>query len=103
MNEFGKEGLQLMTNLRPLMLAICLAFIIGGTAAASVMAQDVQTKGFIGGTVTDPAGAAVPGATVTVTGQTGTRTGTTNDSGIFRIDNLERLHGHRSSAKITTS
>ncbi|HKR22441.1 MAG TPA: carboxypeptidase regulatory-like domain-containing protein, partial [Pyrinomonadaceae bacterium] len=67
-----------------LILVICLIL-----TAASVLAQDVQTKGTIGGTVTDAAGAAIPGATITVSGQTGTRTGTTNDSGIFRIDNLE--------------
>jgi hypothetical protein len=58
-------------------------------AAASVFGQDVQTKGTIGGTVTDQAGAAVPGAKVTVTGQQVERTGTANDSGIFRIENLE--------------
>jgi len=67
-----------------LLFAICLALTAG-----SVLAQDVQTKGFIGGTITDAAGAAVPGATVTVTGQTGTRTATTNEDGIFRIENLE--------------
>ena len=43
----------------------------------------------IGGTVTDAAGAAVPGAKIVVTGQTGERTGTTNENGIFRIENLE--------------
>ena len=35
---------------------------------SSVLGQDVQTKGTIGGTVTDAAGAAVPGAKITVTG-----------------------------------
>src|ERR1043165_10006258 len=58
-------------------------------AAASVLAQDVQTKGMSGGTVSDATGAAVPGAKIVVTGQTGERTGTTNDSGIFRVENLE--------------
>ena len=51
--------------------------------------EDVQTKGMIGGTVTDAAGAAVPGAKILVTGQTGERTGLTNEGGIFRIENLE--------------
>jgi hypothetical protein len=73
-----------MKNLWALLIACCLTF-----TAASVLAQDVQTKGTIGGTVTDPAGAAVPGAKIVVAGQTGERTGTTNESGIFRIDNLE--------------
>ena len=71
-----------------LLMAFCLAFTIGATAA-SVMAQDVLTKGTIGGTITDAAGAAVPGATITATGQTGTRTATTNEDGVFKIDNLE--------------
>jgi hypothetical protein len=43
----------------------------------------------IGGNVTDAAGAAIPGAKIVVTGQTGERTGTTNDGGIFRVENLE--------------
>jgi carboxypeptidase family protein len=77
-----------MTRPWSLLLAICLAFFAAGTAG-SAMAQDVQTKGFIGGTISDATGAAIPGATVTATGQTGTRTATTNESGIFRIENLE--------------
>ncbi len=60
-----------------------LAFAVG-----TAFGQDVQTKGMIGGTVTDATGAAVPGATVTVSGQTGVRTETTNENGVFRIDNL---------------
>lgn len=67
-----------------LLIAICLFL-----SAAGVFGQDVQTKGQIGGTITDAAGAALPGATVTVTGRTGTRTATTNESGIFRVDNLD--------------
>ncbi|HEY0762415.1 MAG TPA: carboxypeptidase regulatory-like domain-containing protein [Pyrinomonadaceae bacterium] len=73
-----------MKHLWALLVACCLSF-----AAVSVLAQDVQTKGTIGGTITDAAGAALPGAKIVVTGQTGERTGTTNDSGIFRIENLE--------------
>ncbi len=73
-----------MKNLWALLVACCLSF-----AAVSAVAQDVQTKGMIGGTVTDATGAALPGAKIVVTGQTGERTGTTNDTGIFRIDNLE--------------
>jgi hypothetical protein len=73
-----------MQKLWSLLVTCCLSL-----AAASVLAQDVQTKGMIGGTVTDATGAAVPGAKIVVTGQTGERTGTTNESGIFRIENLE--------------
>jgi hypothetical protein len=56
--------------------------------SSTALAQDVLTKGSIGGTVTDATGAAVPGAKVTVTGQTGERTETSNESGVFRVDNL---------------
>src|SRR4029079_4083855 len=44
--------------------------------------------------VTDPAGAAIPGATVTATGQTGVRTTTTNENRIFRIENLATRNYH---------
>ena len=73
-----------MIKLWSSLIAVCLCL-----ATVNVRAQDVQTKGMIGGTVTDATGAAVPGARIVVTGQTGERTGTTNDSGIFRIENLE--------------
>jgi len=73
-----------MRRIWSLFIASCLSL-----AAVGVFGQDVQTKGMIGGTVTDPAGAAVPGAKIVVTGQTGERTGLTNEGGIFRIDNLE--------------
>src|SRR5690242_6203789 len=73
-----------MRKLWSLLIAFCLCL-----AAASVFGQDVQTKGMIGGTVTDQAGAAVPGAKVTVTGQQVERSGTTSDNGIFRIENLD--------------
>src|ERR1043165_6947650 len=73
-----------MIRMWSLLIAVCLCL-----ATANVLAQDVQTKGMIGGTVTEATGAAVPGAKIVVTGQTGERTGTTNESGIFRIENLE--------------
>jgi hypothetical protein len=73
-----------MKKLWSLFIASCLCL-----AATSVFGQDVLTKGMIGGTVTDPAGAAVPGAKIVATGQTGERSAVTNESGIFRIENLE--------------
>src|SRR5215813_13570843 len=72
-----------MRNLWALFVACCLTL-----TAASVLAQDVQTKGMIGGTITDTTGAAVPNARIVITGQTGERTGITNDNGIFKVDNL---------------
>src|ERR1043166_10093789 len=73
-----------MRKLWSLSIAFCLCL-----AAASVFGQDVQTKGCIGGTITDQAGAAIPGAKVTVTGPQVERTVTANESGIFRIENLD--------------
>src|SRR5215204_4279331 len=73
-----------MKKLWSFLVACCLSL-----AAVSVLGQDVQTKGMIGGTITDATGAAVPGAKIVVTSQTGERTGTTNENGIFRIENLE--------------
>ncbi len=58
------------------------------TPAALIFAQDIQTKGSIGGTVADLNGSAVPGATVTVTGAEGTRTAITDSSGVFAVENL---------------
>jgi len=65
-----------------LLVIACLCF------AASSFAQDVQTKGAIGGTITDATGAGIPGAKVTVSGGTGERTESANENGVFRIDNL---------------
>jgi hypothetical protein len=66
-----------------LVLSLCI-----GLLSVSVLAQDVVTKGLIGGTVSDESGAAIPGAKVIVTGPTGERTETTDESGVFRVDNL---------------
>jgi len=72
-----------MRKLFAFVFALCLSL-----AATAAFAQDVQTKGSIGGTVTDQNGAAVPGATVSVTGAEGVRTATTNGNGVFAVENL---------------
>ena len=67
-----------------LMLIICLAASVG----MLVRAQDIQTRGSIGGTVTDANGAALPGATVTIIGPERERTATTDSNGVFLVENL---------------
>jgi hypothetical protein len=52
------------------------------------LAQDIATKGGIGGRVTDSSGAAIANAKVTITGQAGDHTVTTNAGGEFEVQNL---------------
>lgn len=72
-----------MKNLLRLLLVLSFAF-----ASTAVFAQDIQTKGSIGGVVRDANGAALPGAKVTVTGAQANRTAVTGDDGSFSIENL---------------
>ena len=67
-----------------LLLVSCLL----GIFTVAAMAQDIQTRGSIRGNVTDPNGAAVAGATVTVSGAAGDRTTTTTDTGTYEVSNL---------------
>ena len=53
-----------MKNVLRLFLVLCIA--LAGTAA---FAQDIQTKGSIGGVVTDTNGGVLPNVKVTVEGQ----------------------------------
>jgi hypothetical protein len=55
------------------------------------VALQAQTKGSLTGTVTDPAGAVVPGANVEIKNNANgaTRTTTTNDNGIFQLSELD--------------
>ncbi len=54
----------------------------------SAFAQDRNTTGSIGGSVKDANGAGIPNATVAVTGQTGTKTTTSNEEGVFEVQGL---------------
>src|SRR6476469_6778959 len=57
--------------------------------AASVGAM-AQNRGSISGTVTDPNGALVPGATISVKGEAGQQfTGVTSEDGVYRIPAVE--------------
>jgi Carboxypeptidase regulatory-like domain len=72
-----------MKNVLRLFMILCIA--LAGTAA---FAQDIQTKGSIGGVVTDVNGGALPNAKVTVEGQQASTTTQTNDQGVYKVDNL---------------
>jgi len=75
-----------MRNVFKFTLALCLlGFIV---VVPIAQGQDILTRGSIKGSVTDPNGAVVTGATVVVTGPTGERTTTTNSDGIFEVGNL---------------
>lgn len=71
--------------------AVSLAVLLMAIAMASFSTAAAQTiTGRISGTVTDPTGAAIPGATVTVTNQANqqTRSTTTNAEGLYVVTNL---------------
>jgi len=68
-----------------LWLSIVLCLTLGSSGG---FAQDIQTKGSIGGQVTDKNGAVIPGATVKITGPLGERTVTANDQGLYSVENL---------------
>jgi hypothetical protein len=72
-----------MKKVLSLFIFLCVA--LAGTAA---FAQDIQTRGSIGGTVTDVNGAALPNAKVTVSGQQGEASAQTNDQGVYKVVDL---------------
>jgi hypothetical protein len=73
------------------MKKLVFGFIIVCMALIGLQTVHAQTTGSISGTVTDPNGAVVPGATVTVTnlGTGAQRVDTTNDAGAFTISTLQ--------------
>ncbi len=69
-------------------LLILLAFAFTA-CQPTLLAQELSaTKGGLAGLVTDSSGAVVPGAGVTVTGNSDTRKATTNDSGHWQVLDL---------------
>jgi outer membrane receptor protein involved in Fe transport len=80
----GKLSMKILSRIMPATLVLCLALL-----ATSGSAQ-TSTTGTIEGTVTDPNGAVVPGATVKVTSPNLMRvqTATSDSQGRYRIANL---------------
>ena len=76
-----------MTHLVRLLLATCLCV----TAASPALAQGGGAAATVVGTVTDPSGAVIPGATVVVKNNaTGTEfTAVTNEQGGFTIPAID--------------
>jgi Carboxypeptidase regulatory-like domain len=87
--DHGQFGRILMRKVQSLCLALgCLALVVLLFGANATFAQEVTAA--ITGTVTDPSGAAIAGATVTAKSvERGiSYTNTTNDAGIYRIAQL---------------
>jgi carboxypeptidase family protein len=73
----------------------------------ALYAQDIQTKGSLSGTIVDVNGAVIQNVKVTITGQmTNDRGVTTNDEGVFEIQNLTpgiyRLKAEQTGFKTTS-
>jgi len=79
-----KQEPSLSGSLKLLFGALLLFCLTVGVA----FGQDIATKGSISGRVVDAAGAVVPNAKITVTGQAGERVVTVNESGEFEVPNL---------------
>jgi hypothetical protein len=74
--------------MKHLFISVLTLCLLSFMALATFAQADLQTRGAIKGTVTDPTGAVVAGATVSLAGPTGERTATTNADGTFEIANL---------------
>jgi Carboxypeptidase regulatory-like domain len=68
----------------------CLTLVLGLVLAAAPGAFAQIAGGNVYGTVTDESGAVLPGASVTLTSELGTRSTVTSAQGDFRFINLER-------------
>src|SRR5262245_45851763 len=81
--------MNLLVSCRTGMMSLCCAVIILTFSLTNVgFAQDTATKGGISGRVTDPTGAVLPNAKVTIGGPTGERVVNADAQGEFEIQNL---------------
>jgi hypothetical protein len=79
-----KEQKTYRTSIKLLINSLLILVCIAGIG----WAQDIATKGSISGKVTDATGAVIPNAKITISGPTGDRTVTANESGDFEVQNL---------------
>jgi Carboxypeptidase regulatory-like domain/TonB-dependent Receptor Plug Domain len=75
-------------------LCVVMLCVLAGWAIAAGPAVAQERFGGINGVITDPSGAVLPGATVTVTSKTtgAVRSVTTNDSGMYNLPDLDPGH-----------
>src|SRR6476469_4635614 len=73
------------------MRKLVFCFTLLAFAILAPLAIQAQTKGSLSGTVTDPAGAVVPGASVTIKNNatSAVRTATTGDNGVFQLSDVD--------------
>lgn len=78
---------------------ICFFILAGLTGLSSLQAQ--SNSGSIAGTVSDPSGAVIPGATVTIQNPVSayTRTATTDGTGQFRFSNIPFNRYHLTASR----
>src|SRR5215831_12400378 len=85
-SSYFQENSPMRSYVVPFTLVVTLAIICFLLMPAASFGQSL-TSGDISGTITDPSGAAVPNATVTIKneGTGGTLSTTTNDTGAYRF------------------
>src|SRR5258708_19597173 len=85
-----KENSKLSNRRKNILRAACLSLGVLLIALALPLASRAQDTGYISGTVTDKSGAAIVGASVTITGAGGnlTRNTTTNSDGAYTVAGL---------------
>src|SRR6478672_9445098 len=88
-------------------LALTVLAVLCSCATGRIWAQGLGNAGTIDGTVTDPSGAVLPNATVTILNRLTnyTQTATTDSKGAFRLTNIPQnsYHVEVSAPNFTTS
>jgi Carboxypeptidase regulatory-like domain len=80
-----------MTN-KVKLASLALVVVIAGSVGLAYTSQSASSAGSISGTVTDPSGAVVPGATVTISSAHFAETVSTDDIGRYATSSLVPEH-----------